>query len=169
MKMNQTIDQEGNPIDPGKLKYAVIGLLFSVNDFDQRITARGNQTLMDFFSSLKLDDETEPFVDEVKLGSLLDLADFQNRWVYHGSLTTPPCSPEVYWNVINFVYPINEKEIGFIQAMMARNEKKIGGLTTNRVLQPIKQQGIRYLRAKIVSATAALVLASSILLAHLSL
>lgn len=41
-KMNATEDEDGNPIDPGKIKYAVIGLMFSVNDYDKSITARGN-------------------------------------------------------------------------------------------------------------------------------
>ena len=139
------MDEEGNPIDPGKLKYAVIGLMFSVEDYDKRITSVGNQTVQDFIYDLKFSDydpETgkfnEPKVDEVKLGNLLGLANFENRWVYHGSLTTPPCSPEVYWNVINFIFPIKIEEFEYVQKMMKAYKKKIGGTQTNRIIQPIK-------------------------------
>lgn len=56
LKLNATVDEDGNPIDPGKLKYAVIGLLFDEHRFDKRITAAGNQTVQRFFDTLNLDD-----------------------------------------------------------------------------------------------------------------
>ena len=32
-------------------------------------------------------------------------------WIYKGSLTTPPCSKSIYWNVIATVYPIKQKNL----------------------------------------------------------
>jgi carbonic anhydrase len=32
--------------------------------------------------------------------------DTNNRWVYKGSLTTPPCTKTVLFNVLSTVYPI---------------------------------------------------------------
>jgi hypothetical protein len=34
------------------------------------------------------------------------MVDTRNRWVYKGSVTTPPCATMVYWNVLTTVYPI---------------------------------------------------------------
>jgi carbonic anhydrase len=37
------------------------------------------------------------------------MVDTRNRWVYKGSVTTPPCATFVYWNVVRDVYPISAK------------------------------------------------------------
>lgn len=37
------------------------------------------------------------------------IANFANRWVYTGSLTTPPCSVGVYFQVVDRVLPISKK------------------------------------------------------------
>lgn len=34
-----------------------------------------------------------------------------NRWVYRGSLTTPPCTETIYWNVLQKVYPIKPRHL----------------------------------------------------------
>uniref|UniRef100_A0A7S3IKH9 Alpha-carbonic anhydrase domain-containing protein n=1 Tax=Strombidium inclinatum TaxID=197538 RepID=A0A7S3IKH9_9SPIT len=34
--------------------------------------------------------------------------DWSHRWIYRGSLTVPPCSHYVYWNIIGTVYPIKK-------------------------------------------------------------
>lgn len=37
------------------------------------------------------------------------ITNFANRWVYTGSLTTPPCSVGVYFQVVDRVLPISKK------------------------------------------------------------
>jgi len=41
-------------------------------------------------------------------GDLMMMVDADNRYVYSGSVTTPPCAKSVYWNVLSTVYPISE-------------------------------------------------------------
>ena len=52
-----------------------------------------------FFSNLRLD-ENNPIVDKVTFGDLMREIDWSRRWIYKGSMTFPPCSQYVYWNVI---------------------------------------------------------------------
>ena len=48
-------------------------------------------------------------------GDLMDIVDTNNRWVYKGSVTTPPCDRYVYWNVLSKIYPISEKHLQLIK------------------------------------------------------
>ena len=48
------------------------------------------------------------------------MVDGKNRYIYHGSLTTPPCTSGVYWNVLTNVYPIKEKHLALFQAQLDR-------------------------------------------------
>lgn len=52
-------------------------------------------------------------VPELALGELLANVNMANRWVYSGSLTTPPCYENVYWNVIQTVLPIKKHHFDY--------------------------------------------------------
>jgi len=39
----------------------------------------------------------------------MDMVDTNSRWMYKGSVTTPPCDTYVHWNVLSTIYPINKK------------------------------------------------------------
>ena len=45
----------------------------------------------------------------------MELVDFDNRWAYKGSGTTPPCTSFVYWNVLSTVYPISKDALETFQ------------------------------------------------------
>jgi carbonic anhydrase len=47
----------------------------------------------------------------VSFGDLMTMVDLEDRWVYKGSVTTPPCDSIVYWNVVKRVYPIKQKHL----------------------------------------------------------
>lgn len=49
------------------------------------------------------DDITIPY------GQLCKTVNFASRWAYSGSLTTPPCTVGVYFQVVDRVLPISEK------------------------------------------------------------
>ena len=57
------------------------------------------------------DNEAEPVVDLISYGNLMELVDMNNRWIYKGSMTVPPCESMVYWNVLSTVYPIKQEHL----------------------------------------------------------
>lgn len=62
------------------------------------------------FDSLLLDKEN-PKTYNVPIGKLLNALENYSRFTYRGSLTTPPCSETLNWNVINYVFPISQKHL----------------------------------------------------------
>ena len=85
---------------------AAVGILFSVNNWTPGADAQ-SEVIERFFESLLLNQTDDPKVKEVPYGDLMMALDTDNRWVYKGSVTTPPCGKFVYWNVLQTVYPIN--------------------------------------------------------------
>ena len=91
----------------GDVPYAAVGIFFSVNKYTHKLADSDQAIVDDFFESLEwTETETNPKVPEVPYGKLLNMVDMQNRWVYRGSVTTPPCATSVYWNVLRTVYPL---------------------------------------------------------------
>jgi carbonic anhydrase len=110
LEMHTVHAPKGNtePADGGNGFIAsAMGLVFSVDKFTADLTFAQQQVIDIFFDSMKWDAVGEsPTVDIVAYGSLMEMADFNNRWVYKGSVTTPPCNINVYWNVLSTIYPI---------------------------------------------------------------
>jgi len=74
-------------------------------------------------------------VDEVSYGEIMMMFDMNNRWTYKGSVTTPPCAQNVFWNVLTTVYPIKQKHLDQFKKILA-----IDGLLTTgnwREIQPL--------------------------------
>jgi carbonic anhydrase len=92
---------------------AAMGIIFSVEDYTAKLTWAEQEIINNFFDSLKWTDMTAdgPTVDLVTYGSLMEMVDNNNRWVYKGSVTTPPCATNVYWNVLSTIYPISKKHL----------------------------------------------------------
>ena len=47
----------------------------------------------------------------VAYGDLVNIVDFHNRWIYQGSVTTPPCAQKVFWNELSTIYPISKETL----------------------------------------------------------
>jgi len=90
---------------------AVIGVIFDTTRYDTSIPQSTIDLIDIFFDSLKLDDLNDPTVAAIPYAKLMNIIDTNNRWVYNGSLTTPPCTQNIYWNVVSTVYPIKKKHL----------------------------------------------------------
>ena len=114
-------------ITEGNVLAGAIGVLFSVSDTTVELTDAEVEIIDTFFQSLQWDQVelaadaddlnpaadglANPVVDLVSYGNLMELVDMNNRWAYKGSVTTPPCSTFVYWNVLSTVYPIKQEHL----------------------------------------------------------
>lgn len=97
-----------------------------------------------FFESLKLSNSNKSnALNEVKLANMMKYADLQNRWAYKGSLTTPPCTKTVFFNVLRTVWPMKKAHLEQFRTMMLKHGKgaffqKADG--NHRVVQPVNTQ-----------------------------
>jgi len=109
----------------GDMKYAAMGLFFSVENYTKEgVTEEMINTIDEFFDSLSFAEGSKsPIVPVVTYGKLMMMADMDNRWVYKGSVTTPPCDTFVYWNVVRRVHPLKKKHLDLFKAIL-----KEGGL-----------------------------------------
>lgn len=108
-------EAKGNDVT---IKYSALGLMFDVDDYDPSVTPDEKKVINDFFDSMnfgnvpptgKASGHELNGTAEVPFGDLMRIANFANRWVYTGSLTTPPCTVGVYFQVVDRVLPISKK------------------------------------------------------------
>lgn len=50
----------------------------------------------------------------------MNAMNLEDRWVYKGSYTEPPCTGGVYWNVVRTVYPIDNNMLEYIKNKMMK-------------------------------------------------
>lgn len=77
----------------------------------------------------------------VAYGDLVNIVDFNNRWVYQGSVTTPPCAQKVFWNEISTIYPIKQSTLDNFKKQLDREYASDAG-TTNASLYPDGQSAV---------------------------
>jgi len=103
---------------------AVTGIIFDTKNYDESVTANQIDVIDRFFDDLRLDRRTDTLIrhpNYVNYGELIDALDFNNRYVYNGTTTTPPCNSIIYWNVLNKVYPIKQKHLDhYLKVQLAR-------------------------------------------------
>lgn len=93
------------------IEYAALGIIFDTQRATVELSPPERQVIDDFFSSLQWsnDVDKEVRIDALNYGSLVDMVNTRKRYVYRGSVTTPPCARFVNWNVVADVYPIDPK------------------------------------------------------------
>lgn len=103
---------------------AAMGIMFSVNNPTPGISQSDIDIIDEFFESLNWDkiQKDHPLVEKVPYGKLMMMFDMRNRWTYKGSVTTPPCAQNVYWNVLRTIYPIKQKHLDMFKSQLARQE-----------------------------------------------
>ena len=117
--------------DSGKL--AVLAVFFDV--------AHGGDEHNELIASIKPDD-SNPTVDAVPLGQLVDRLRHTYLYNYQGSLTTPPCSEIVNWIVTHDVQPISAHQLEAFNKRWLEKEEEFGGNGNNRHVQPLNDRTI---------------------------
>lgn len=105
--------------NPGNVKYAAMGIMFSVDDYNVELEEDEIEVIDRFFDELHWTEQNlNPKVAEVPYGQLMMMVNMWDRWVYKGSVTTPPCDEYVYWNVLRTVYPMKQKNLDLFKQQM---------------------------------------------------
>jgi carbonic anhydrase len=85
-------------------------------------------------------DANGPVVDIVAYGSVMEMVDFKNRWVYKGSVTTPPCARFVYWNLLSTIYPVSQKHLDLFKDRLEAGTTGLKAVGNYREIQTIDDQ-----------------------------
>lgn len=105
------------PDDPsGDIQGASMSVLFDTKAWDN-YTEEEEEAIDGFFDSLVLDTlhKRDPFSFEVFFSTVTQLVEENNRWVYKGSLSMPPCTGPFYVQVFHRILPIKEEYLELIQ------------------------------------------------------
>jgi carbonic anhydrase len=124
--------------EPGEaFNYAAVGVIFSVGNYTATdLEDYDIKIIDDFFDSLMWNiTEVNPKVPKVPYGDLMTMVNTNHRWVYKGSVTTPPCATLVYWNVLRTVYPIKEHHFKLFQDQMNRGKGNLAKTGNWREIQ----------------------------------
>lgn len=127
---------------------AAVGIMFSVQENTAQLTNAESEVIDAFFEGLKWDDETGSAVSDMILyGDLMEMVDSNNRWMYKGSVTTPPCATYVYWNVLSTIYPISQKHLDlFVQKQLGQDpDGTLAGYGNWREIQTEDDHGVIYI------------------------
>lgn len=81
---------------------------------------------------------------EVGLGKFLAEVDMRKYWSYDGSLTTPPCTEGIKWNVIEEVQKISSKQLEEFTIHFSDNKTYANGNGNNRVVQELNDRTLYY-------------------------
>lgn len=125
----------------GNMFAAAMGIMFSVDSPSRKFSDKEVAVVDAFFDSLQwektADKKRNVKVPQVSYGELMMMVDMDNRWTYRGSVTTPPCAENVYWNVVRTVYPIKRKHLKqFIDELSLDGLEKTGNF---RLIQPLTE------------------------------
>jgi hypothetical protein len=75
------------------------------------------------------------------VGDMLKKVDFNDRWSYEGSLTTPPCTKVAFFNVARKVYPVSASVLKTIKDKMKQEEGKFFETWSGNNRNPQKLDG----------------------------
>ena len=115
----------------------------------------GQQKVIDtFFDNLEWDEvNSNPTADILNFGVLMDIVDWNNRWTYKGSMTTPPCEEFVHWNVLRQIYPISEKHLKLFHGQLDKRSdqtvydgKSLSEFGNYREIQRTNKHGLMYVK-----------------------
>lgn len=135
----------------GGIAHAAIGIMFDTKNYTPGIDESAVRIIDDFFESLQWDNTSgRPNIDSLNYGELMTMVNFDERWTYRGSVTTPPCARFVHWNVLSTVYPIKAEHLALFKGQLARDTKQEPSMAVTgnwRVVQPVDFHNVKYVSA----------------------
>lgn len=141
---NELVDATADdPFDGSKnhANIAALGIMFSVDKSTAVVSDADVRIIDNFFESLQWDATENPTPTNIAYGNLVGMVDFHNRYVYRGSVTTPPCATTVFWNVVAPIYPIKAEHVKLFKEQLDRTAdaayatKTLSSVGNNRVIQ----------------------------------
>jgi hypothetical protein len=99
---------------------AALGIMFSVDNYTAKLEPHEEATIDYFFDTMNWHNNEPHVAQFIPYADLVNMVDFHNRWVYQGSVTTPPCAQKVFWNQISTVYPIKRHHLEQFKQQLAR-------------------------------------------------
>merc|ERR1719183_755186 len=117
-------------------RLAVIGLLYELGD-------ECNTFLDQFWEAFPEKKGIAPYLGEdVDFNAKLEEALAEGYYHWYGSLTTPPCTEGVSWNLLKKTQTVCQRQIDVIKA--ALGETQSGVEFNNRVVQPLNQRVVTF-------------------------
>lgn len=101
-------------------------ILLDTKNYDKEVAKNEtiNQSIRDMFHRFVNDAWEVPIHMRGKMEIMYKHIDFNNRWAYEGSLSTPPCSRIAYYNIAKKVYKLHPEDLEKIKrGMIDKNEK----------------------------------------------
>ena len=109
-----------------------MSILFSVEKYTSQLTKLEQKIIDSFFESLQWGYTRGNIrIDQIPFGELMEVVDTDNRWIYKGSQTIPPCEEAVYHNVLSTIYPISQTHIDQFKEQLARTGVIYPGMETD--------------------------------------
>jgi len=137
--------------NPSEIISSLVAVWFSVEGYDRDISNEEMQILNDFYDSLNLDENYDQ-IDGLGLGHIsfreaMDVLDYEDKYIYIGSGTTPPCALFVQRQVLHRIYPIEFKYVFYVKERFKRKKEEVGALTNIRGIHPVNGHQIYYIGA----------------------
>jgi carbonic anhydrase len=134
----------------GGIIAAAMGIMFSTDSYTAELEDDDIAIIDNFFDSLKWEvggkavttDQKSP---KVTYGDLMMLVDMRTRWIYRGSVTTPPCATAVYWNVCKTIYPVKAKHLEQFKTQLDRGYEGLRESGNWRLIQPLGDRTVYHL------------------------
>ena len=116
-----------------------MGIIFSVNDSTIVLDEAEQKIIDDFFDKWQYPKALMNVTYNVYLGygDLMMMVNTTERWVYKGSVTTPPCATSVYWNVLRTIYPIKQSVLDRFKSKLDERNPGLSKLGNWREIQPL--------------------------------
>jgi len=115
----QIVHKAKDPIPNMPGQESTIHILFSTDKKYKTLTKPEDAIINNFFTNIDWKSSKSDTADLLGLGNLMEILNFKDRYVYQGSLTAPPCTSEVYVNVLKTIYYISQEHIEMLKKHLA--------------------------------------------------